>query len=254
MAARVIEIYGVVGKMGGGGSSASSPYERTVQFSKWREVGGEISNIPLYVREPCKKSEVRPWTKKINAGCMLHMEIRFTKQYVKEQLRGKVVRFIGKTRADKELLAAAKDKRPSKIKIPGFAVFTLNPRHDSYEATISSGKTKVCLEISSDRKRTIENLCERFQKHGLLKRDLQTRMLDILERDLLPLKNEQWLDEGEKPITRAKFRESLKIFAIEIASSGAYECIFQDGDLFCGHDLVVRGNLKTGPKHADLHG
>lgn len=253
MARRSIEIYGVVDEMGGGGA-AYSPYYRDVQFSKWREVGGEICGIPLYVREPCKKSDIRSWMKKITAGSMLHMEIRLTKKLVEDQLRGKVVRYIGKTRADKELLEAAKDKRPSTIEVPGFGVFTLDSRHDCYVTTISIAKSRAALEVRSDRKRTIDTLCQRIQQQGLLKREYQTRMLDVLERDLLPLKNEQWLEDDEKPVTRTQFRRAPRLASIEIATNGAYECVFDDGGQFWGHDLVVYGSLKTGPKHADLYG
>jgi hypothetical protein len=253
MAQRTIEIFGVVDEMGGGGA-AGSPYYRDVQFSKWREVGGEICSIPLYVREPCKETDIRPWMKMIKAGSMLHMEIRFTKQLVEDQLRGKVIRYIGKTRADKELLEAAKDKRPSTIEISGFAVFALDSRHDCYTAAVSQRKSKVTVEIGSDRKRTISTLCQRIQRVGLLKRDYQNRLLDVLERDLLSLKNEEWLDDGEKPVTPTRFRRLLKLSAIEVDARGSYEIVFHDGGLFAGHDLVVRGNLKAGPKHADLHG
>lgn len=254
MAARLVEIYGVVDEHGGGGGDVCAPYHRNVQFKKWRIVGGAISNTLLYVKEPCKESDVQRWVRTIKPGNMLHMEIRFTKQYVKEQLRGKVVRYLGKTRKDKELLAAAADKRASSIKVKGFPDFQLDRDSDGYATTVALGKRNVRLLIESDRKRTIESVCDRIRQQNLFKREYQNRLLAVLERDLLALKNEDWLDDGDKPVTAAKFRRSLKLTEVDVAPNGSYECIFDDGDQFSGHDLVVRGNLKSGPRDADLHG
>lgn len=253
MARKAIEIFGVVGQLGGGGS-ASSPYSRHVQFIKWRQVGGEICNTPLFVQEPCRKEEIRTWMKSINAGCMLHMTIRLTRQMHPEQFRAKVVSYFGKSRADKELLNAAKDKRSTSIDVNGFATFRLNRRHDCYSTTVLVDKKKVSIEIQSDRQKTIADICKQLDTVGFLKSAYRQHLSQVLERDLLPLKNSRWLDDTEKPLTSTQFRKSVKLFAIEIATNGKYECIFDDGDLFGGHDLVVRGNLKTGPKSADLHG
>lgn len=253
MAGKLVEIYGVVDEGGGGGDS-SAPYHRDVQFKKWRIVGGEISSIPLFVRQPCKESDIRPWMRTIKPGNMLHMEIRFTKQLVEDQLRGKVIRYFGKTRKDKELLAAAADKRPPTIRVEGFPEFQLDRDSDGYATTIAVGRRKVRLLITSDRKRTLESVCGKIRQQNLFKREYQNRLLTVLERDLLPLKNEDWLADEEKPVTAAKFRSSLKLSDVEVTSSGSYECIFDDGDQFFGHDLVVRGNLKSGPKQADLYG
>ena len=254
MAGRLVEVYGVVDDYGGGGGDVCAPYHRTVQFKKWRVVGGEISSTPLYVKEPCKESDVQRWVRTIKPGNMLHMEIRFTKQYVEEQLRGKVIRYFGKTRKDKELLAAAGDKRPASIKVEGVPAFQLDRDSDGYATTVVVGKGKVRLLIESDRKRTIESCCEKIRQQNLIKGEYQNRLLAVLERALLPLKNEDWLDDGDKPVTAAKFRRSLKLSEVDVTSNGSYECIFDEGDQFFGHDLVVRGNLKAGPKHADLHG
>ena len=95
-------------------------------------------------------------------------------------------------------------------------------------------------------------LCKHICNHGFWQH--RQRINHILERDLLPLKNSSWLDDSEKPLNRVQFLRKLKMSAIEIASNGAYECIFVDGDLFGGHDLIIRGSLKLGPETADLHG
>lgn len=253
MSSRSVEIYGVV-DTGGGGGSASSPYSRHVQFVKWRPVGWEICDTPLFVQQPCKESEIRPWMKSINAGSMLHMEVRFTKQHVPEQLRGKVLQYFGKTRADKELLESAKDRRPSRITIEPIGTLKLNPRHDCYETSIAVGKYKVKLSLETTRKAALEKLCQQIVANKVLLPAFVAKLLDTIERDLLPVKNADWLEPREKKCLPAKFRRAFKPSFIEFTSSGNYEWVFDDGGMFMEHDVVVRGSLKAGPKIADLHG
>ena len=253
MASKIIEIFGVVGERGGGGS-ASPPHYRDVQFSKWRPVGGEICTTPLYVRQPCQEGDIRPWMKAIQPGNMLRMQIRFTRQMVPEQLRGKVVRYFGKDRSDKELLESAKERRPLTIDVPGFGALRLNRRHSSYETRIVIGRNKVALTVNADKPQTVRALCDKLAKLGFGKVKFQELLLDLLERDLLRLKNENWLDEGRKPLTSTAFRRMFTLQAIEISKNGRLECIFDDGDAFFGHEVVVYGDLTTGPRHADLYG
>jgi len=192
--------------------------------------------------------------KAIQPGNMLRMQIRFTRQMVPEQLRGKVVRYFGKDRSDKELLESAKERRPLTIDVPGFGALRLNRRHNSYETQIVIGRNKVTLAVNVDKPQTVRALCGKLAKLGFEKVKFQELLLDLLERDLLRLKNENWLDEGRKPLTSTAFRRMFTLQAIEISKNGRLECIFDDGDAFFGHDVVVYGDLTTGPRHADLYG
>ena len=253
MAGKVIEILGIVDD-GGGGGSASAPYTRDVQFSKWREVGGPISSTSLYVKERCNEDDIRPWMRSTKQGQILRMRIRFTKQYVPEQLRGKVVEYLGKDRSDKELRDAAREKRPLSIDAPGIGTMRLNRSNDSYEGVITVKRSGVPVEIETDRPKTLQSLAQRFTKLGVASADFQKRLSDILVRDLLPLWNKDWRDEGAKPMTPATLRKSVALTEIVISARGSCEFIFDDGDVFQGHDLVVRGDLKKGPQQADLDG
>jgi hypothetical protein len=81
-----------------------------------------------------------------------------------------------------------------------------------------------------------------------------TGLVDFIERDLLPLKNQRRREHSEPEFSAAKFRKAFQPSFIEVAASGSYEWIFDDGGLFMGHDVVVRGSFKSGPKSADVHG
>lgn len=71
--------------------------------------------------------------------------------------------------------------------------------------------------------------------------------------DLLELKNGIWSEEGET-VTAAGFAALLTPEAITLASGGAYQLWYDDGDLFWGHVVVVSGDVETGPRSAEIMG
>lgn len=71
---------------------------------------------------------------------------------------------------------------------------------------------------------------------------------------LLELKNDVWLGEDEKPLSAAEFGQRLKMDSITVGRHGAFELWFNDGDLFWGHAITLKGNLTRGLTHADIAG
>jgi hypothetical protein len=71
---------------------------------------------------------------------------------------------------------------------------------------------------------------------------------------LLPVKNGTWLEEGEPKMKRDQFVEKISLDSVTISTDEAFEFLYQDGGLFDGHAIVVRGSLKDGPETADIYG
>jgi hypothetical protein len=73
---------------------------------------------------------------------------------------------------------------------------------------------------------------------------------------LLDLKNESWLDEdeGEEPLSEEEFRANMRLTAVQIAADGSIEFTFADGDMFFGHDIVVKGTVEEGWRSANIEG
>ena len=57
--------------------------------------------------------------------------------------------------------------------------------------------------------------------------------------ELLALKNDFWLDEGESPLDAATFVGSLALSGVNAFPNGTFEVYFDDGDLFWGHSVRV---------------
>lgn len=72
--------------------------------------------------------------------------------------------------------------------------------------------------------------------------------------NLLDLKNNSWLDEGQSPVTAMEFQGKIRLTSISIGKGGTFVLDFDDGDLFWGHTIVVEGNLKQGLTAANIAG
>jgi hypothetical protein len=71
---------------------------------------------------------------------------------------------------------------------------------------------------------------------------------------LLSIKNETWLEDDETEVTADQFQSRIVLETISIASDGDFEFWYNDGDLFAGHAIVVRGNLELGLIEACVEG
>ncbi|WPP52997.1 DUF2262 domain-containing protein [Catalinimonas niigatensis] len=80
------------------------------------------------------------------------------------------------------------------------------------------------------------------------------KFVKIIIEELLPLKNESWLEEHDQPFTESDFEKRIKITSISVWDDGAFESWFDDGDLFWGHGINVNGNLSDGVESAGIAG
>jgi hypothetical protein len=80
------------------------------------------------------------------------------------------------------------------------------------------------------------------------------RVWDCLRDELFALKNDNWLYEGEAPVTIEEFRERATLEIIDVTPDGKFEFWHGDGFLFLDHAIVVGGSIETGVKSATLFG
>jgi hypothetical protein len=89
------------------------------------------------------------------------------------------------------------------------------------------------------------------------KESLNERMRDAILRELLPTKNNNWLEDGEAAVTEAEMLARVRPQALNfyIDPDGAgFDFFFADGDLFWGHSIVVQGDSEDDALHVTLFG
>jgi hypothetical protein len=80
------------------------------------------------------------------------------------------------------------------------------------------------------------------------------RAREVAASELLALKNETWLEEDEGACSAMDFIARLSMTTIDFDGDGAISFWLDDGDLFWGHAILVRGDLDVGLLTADLAG
>ncbi len=73
-------------------------------------------------------------------------------------------------------------------------------------------------------------------------------------QELLPLKNDFWLEEDEAPVTAAEFRQRMTLEALVFYAEGDVTFYYQDGDLFWGHTIELRLDAADHFVGADIPG
>jgi hypothetical protein len=74
------------------------------------------------------------------------------------------------------------------------------------------------------------------------------------EGELLPLKNESWLDEGEVEVSANEFKPKVKFESVTVIPDGSFDFWPLDSHLFRGHSIQVSSNPSVGSTHADIPG
>lgn len=159
--------------------------------------------------------------------------------------------------SDEELLAIAEEiQKPVIISTKQFGNLTLDRSIDWFEGNAKWNEKSIEITFSVEPgEQTLPH--EALQTAERLWSDQakwNKKIEDYVVQELLELKNGTWLDEGEKEVTRQQFLDRMTLTSISIDPDGEFEFWYDDGDLFWGHSISVRGNLKVGLVDAGIQG
>jgi hypothetical protein len=77
---------------------------------------------------------------------------------------------------------------------------------------------------------------------------------NVIIRDLLHLKNSNWLQEEEGPLTEKDFINKVRLTSIIFSNDMSFDLDFDDGDIFAGHTIVVPVTTNRKVKNATIEG
>jgi hypothetical protein len=162
---------------------------------------------------------------------------------------------IGRDKSDTELNAEVKRlQQPVTMKDKTFGTFTLDRSIKQYQCWTTWNRRKVQLSLATDEPHDVERALQVARRLWKAQKSWHTKILDYATRQLLPLKNGNWLDENEKPLTAKQFQTRMKLESITVSPDGSFDFWHDDGDLFWGHSIEIGGNLAKGLKYANIHG
>lgn len=139
-------------------------------------------------------------------------------------------------------------QRPVTRKTKRFGTLTLDRRYGSYEGRARWKGRSARLTLEGDE--ALETAESLFAAQTRWNQKLAERVVE----KLLPLKNDRWLEEGERALTRQRFLARLKLQSVSVGEKGAFTFWFHDGGLFWGHAIQVSGSLAKGATDASIVG
>ncbi|MCL2353286.1 MAG: DUF2262 domain-containing protein, partial [Defluviitaleaceae bacterium] len=75
---------------------------------------------------------------------------------------------------------------------------------------------------------------------------------DMTEDEFNTWMNQNLPKEKYTPLKIDDFIESISLLSIHISECNAYSLLYDDGDLFWGHQISVDGDMESGFTNADI--
>lgn len=135
-----------------------------------------------------------------------------------------------------------------------FGEFVLNKSVDWFEGKITLNDKNV--RVTLDKKENISTLYKIEENSD----DFIDKASGYAAQKLLDLGNEWYEDAWEEdegdfiPLTIETFKEKISLDIIEVSDDGEFEFWYNDGDIFWGHVICVRGTIKDGFTYASMEG
>jgi len=255
----LVEVTGLVppdGGPGGGGWSGDKPWTLRFELEPWRDDKGNLRQERLQLIKSVSEEELHQFMKIINAYDVIRIHARIAESPASPgKFDALMESFLGIETDDKELNAIAEDlKNPVIMRDPKLGKLVLDRRLNWFCGKIKWQRKPVILHITTSKTEEVQDALK--TAHSLLDNhsDWHKRIRDFAVKELLPLKNQNWLDEDEAELTAADFTNKMKLESITILPGGFFEFWHDDGGLFLGHSIQICGNLTDGPTSADIPG
>ncbi len=239
----IVEVLGVVAPRGaaGGRSGSEKLWTFMVTFVAWRVAGGGLQTGPLEIRRRMTERKLNRLRSKIEPYAVVRIRARVGDSPLGGH-HALLEAFVGVDASDAALNHHAEQlQKPVTFRDPTFGRFTLDRRADWFTAEVVWDGQAVSLNLSESSKvrEGLKAARELWQNQS----EWNHRIRDYAVKELLRLKNDNWLDEDEAPLTPDEFKNRMTLESITVYPDGSFDFWHDDGDLFFGHSILIRGDL-----------
>lgn len=244
-------ITGVVGPHGAAGvrGGPDQPWMLRFVLDSWRVTGAQIRDSPLVVSRACPAEQLPAFRARLKPYQVIVARVRldgFTAAELVELVDGV---------DDAEMAARAAElsARPTR-EDPRFGTLTLDRRLGAYAGTVEWAGATIELQLEAADDEQLDDALRTAYALWDAQDGWSERIQAYAVQELLPVKNESWLDDDEDPLSPAEFRARMRLTTIDASPEGEFVFWHNDGELFWGHTIQVAGNLAEGPVDADIPG
>jgi hypothetical protein len=255
--APMVDVRGVVSPNGvsGGNTPGQDFWSLRIAFEAWRIGNGPISTGKLNVWRKVAHDELKKFQDLIRPGTVIHIRARIANVSPTNGPEALLESFVGRDDSDAELNARAVQlQQPVHYEDPVFGKLTLDRRISIFIGSAVWRGDTVRLYVDAKEPAEVQAALAMAKRLWQAQDDWDQRMRDCAVRELLPLKNENWLMENEAAVSVEEFKQRMKLESISIAPGGSVEFSCADDGMFGEHSIEVNGTITDGPADAHIAG
>lgn len=255
-AAPVVEVLGLVGPSGASGSKGGpgTPWHLGVTLAAWKLPGGPLQTSELRVRRQVEYEQLEGLQKSLSAFALRRLRVRLLLETEMGAPQAWLEEIAGAVQ-DADLEAeAARLRAPVLYLDPLFGTCELDRALDWFSTRGQWLGQPVEVHLSTGEIEALPALLVHAHALWAAQAPWQARLLETAVRDLLELKNDNWLDDDESPLDAAQFQSRMRLQSVTFHEDGGFEFCFDDGELFWGHVIMIGGSLESGPESASIAG
>ena len=251
------KLTGVIAPLGCAAWQSRGQTDRTfiLPLAAWRLEGQPLSQSPLTLRQRVDEQQATSLQDRLLPYRLVRVRARVSLETELGSPQGMIEEFIDFDPKDAALKQFAADlQNPVVRHEPPFGELLLDRRVGWFcgEATWLKAPLKVQLAIddacSCDASLQLARTL--WENQALW----EQRVKDKVVEELLQIKNDHWLDEGQSPLAAQTFRGNLSFESLTTKPDGTFEFWCNDNDMFWGHAISVEGTLQRGITRVTLEG
>jgi len=252
----VVEITGLVDVSGVGARRVGkeSLWTMTLKFEAWRIGNGEMEKN-LTVRCKVADKEMKKLKRKIKADSIIRIQGRVLRENLYKSPQALMEEYVQSKVDDVEIKNYLVEIcKPVIIEDDVLGTLKYTRESGEFTATNNWGNQKISLSLDIE---DMDDLDAVKAAAHILYEDQETwnkRIVDYAVRELLPLKNECWLEENEAKLTEEQFKEKMELDSISVRKDGLFQFWHGDGNMFFEHSILIEGSIIDGPQNADIPG
>jgi len=240
-----LRVVGVVTPLGPFGfSTREDGWMLGFHVNPWRLLGGPLNFTELRVTKPMPMEQIDAAKAELAATSVVSFLIRDLEPTERGTHIARLDEVAALNTSDHELEAAASKLRlPVTIQTETLGMLRLDRRINTFEGEVTYSGRSVQLSIpAAQNSSKIDSgaLSVAIQLVANLPH-IDRAATQFAASRLAQLKNDSWLEENENDVSEREFRRRLVLAAIEAEADGGISLFYDDGNLFFGHSIDVRG-------------
>lgn len=255
--APMVDVRGVVPPKGvtGGNFPGQDFWVLGFAFEAWRIDNGPLITGTLPVQRKVTNEELKKFQELIRPATVVHIRARIANVSRTNGPLALLENFVGSDDSDAELNARAIQlQQHDYFGVPMFGRLTLDRRMGWFTGSAVWRGQTIRFLVEAKEPAEVQATLAIAKRLWEAQDEWDRRMRDCAVRELLPLKNENWLMENEAAVTAEQFKQRMKLESISVEPGGSVEFSCADDGMFGDHAIVINGTITEGPTRAELFG